>query len=73
MTLRDLLLLVLSERGGDFQSASFTADTVVRFERVYTRHGSRYVHVREREIGELVGMNDLVDFDAYAGDFMGED
>ena len=30
---RDALELLLSEEGGDFQSASFTADTVIRIER----------------------------------------
>lgn len=74
ITFRDLLLQVLMSNGGDFQSARFTADTVVRVERRAVRpDGKGYtVHVWERAIGELPDCEDLVNAEAFSGDFMGE-
>ena len=69
----DALSLILCERGGDFQGASFTADTVVRIERVGYRNGARYVHVFEREIRDLYDCAGLADADCYVCDFFGDD
>ena len=63
----------LGERGGDFQGASFTADTVVRIERVGYRNGARYIHVFEREIRDLYDCAGLADADCYVCDFMAEE
>jgi hypothetical protein len=69
---RDALLLLLSERGGDFRSAEFTADTVFRVERrKITAPGKYEIHVWEREISSLPGCADLVNSEAHTADFMG--
>lgn len=73
LTFRDMLLHVLAEKGGDFQGAEFSADTVIRVERVKVEGSMRTVHVREREISQIKGCDDLVNAEAYAGDFFGED
>ena len=71
---RDVLLLILNEKGGDFQGAEFTADSVVRVERIgLDRKGFRSVHVWERAIGDLLDCDDLVRADTFAGDFMGDE
>jgi hypothetical protein len=70
---RDVLLSILSEKGGDFQGPAFTADSVVRIERIgQDARGFRSVHVRELDL-TAIGCGDLVDADAYVGDFLGED
>ena len=73
LTFRDMLLHILSEEGGDFQGAEFTADTVIRVERVAMTPNGRMIHVREREISELADLSDLVDANSYVCDFMGDD
>ena len=72
-TFRDVLLLLLAERGGDFQGAAFTADTTIRIERrTPCANGAYRVHVREREISAITDCADLADADAWTGDFMGD-
>lgn len=73
VSIRDTLLHVLMREGGDFQSASFTSDTVVRVERLSVKGGFRTVHVWEREIGQLADCADLVAADTYVSDFMTDD
>lgn len=69
---RDWLLSLLTHKGGDFQAASFTADTVLRVERRAVDGPGKYrIHVWERPIAELCA--DLVNVDAYTCNFIGED
>jgi hypothetical protein len=69
---RDAFLHLLMREGGDFQSASFTADTVIRIERRRVDGAGKYtMHVKEIELSKLA--SDLVNEDAYVGDFMGEE
>lgn len=69
-TFRDVLLHMLMEHGGDFQSAQFTADTVLRVERRWVESPGKYrVHVYERELIKLRDCADLVDADTYTGDW----
>ena len=71
---RDALDSLLMEEGGDFNGAAFTADTVIRVERRCVDAPGKYrVHVWEREIGQLRECGDLVNGEAFTGDFMGED
>jgi hypothetical protein len=73
-TMRDALLHILMERGGDFQDARFSADTVIRVERRAVDAPGQYrLHVKERAIAELPGLSDLVHADAYTGDFCGSE
>jgi len=73
-SLRDALLLLLSEDGGDFQDAAFTADTrIVVIRKRNDGPGRTTVHVWERELPEISSLSDLVNLDAYTGDFMGEE
>ncbi len=70
---RDVLELILSEKGGDFNDAAFSSDTVVRIERRRVDAPGRYsVHVRELALSNI-GCGDLVDADALASDFFGDD
>lgn len=72
-TFRDILLHELMECGGDFQNARFTADTVIRIERRRVDGPGKYsVHVWEREVAKLRDCADLVDDEAYTGDFCGD-
>lgn len=71
---RDALLLLLSEEGGDFQNPSFTADTRITIVRRKVEGNGRYsLHVREREIHQITDCADLVNGEAYTGDFLGEE
>lgn len=71
---REALLSVLAENGGDFRNPAFTADTVIRIERRKITGNYQYtVHVWERTIAELPDCEDLIDSEAYTGDFLGED
>lgn len=73
-TLRDALLLALSENGGDFQNAAFTGDTELVIIRKRPEGPYRYsVHVRTRQLSGLPSVADLVNEQAYTGDFMGEE
>lgn len=68
----DALSMYLTEKGGDFQDAQFTADSCIRVERVaYDGHGRSRVHVRELELSKLVP--DLVNAEFYTGDFCGDE
>ena len=74
VTFREVLLHMLMENGGDFQDATFTADTVLRIERRrVTAPGQYTVHVRERTIDQLADCADLVESEAYTGDFLGDE
>lgn len=71
-TFADAVRSIAMEEGGDFQSASFTADTVIRIERRTPLAGGAYrVNVWERELLQLPACADWVNADAYAADFMG--
>lgn len=73
-TFRDILLSELTERGGDFQDARFSADTVIRVERRRVDGPGNYtVHVWEREVASLPDCDDLVHPDTFAGDFFGDE
>ncbi len=72
-TFRDALLSTLNEKGGDFQSAQFTADTSLVITRCKFIGGSRSTRfetkIREIPISELPDCEDLVDADTYSYDF----
>lgn len=69
-TLRDCLLSILTNMGGDFQNAQFTTDSEVEFTaNVVTRKGARTVLSRVYAIGELPGCGDLADSEYFASDF----
>jgi hypothetical protein len=71
---RDALGTLLRERGGDFRNPRFTADTVLRVDRVkVTAPGVYSVHTWEREISALPDCADLVSADAFTADLIGED
>jgi len=71
---RDALNGVLMRHGGDFQNPLFTADTVLRIERVKGHwNGTRHIHVWEREVSTLADCADLVNADAHTCDFMGDE
>ena len=73
-TFRDMLLSELTERGGDFQNARFTADTVIRVERRAIQGPGKYtMHIWERELSALPDCADLVDAEHFVCDFMSED
>lgn len=73
-TFRDALLSALSERGGDFQNPSFTADTILIIKRIRNvRPGKSEIRIREIEISNLPDCADLVDADTYSYDFTEED
>lgn len=73
-TFEDVVSHVLMERGGDFQNARFTADTVLRVERRAVDAPGKYrVHVFERDISQLPGCADWVDAESYMYDFDGEE
>ena len=72
-TFRDALDLCLSENGGDFQDAKFTADTRIVVVRVAHLETGRTIHVRERELVNISDLADLVAEDSFTGDFMGDD
>ncbi len=71
---RDALLLLLSEEGGDFQDAQFSADTCLTIVRKRTIAPYKYeVHVRERELADLKDCADLINAEAFTSDFFDED
>ena len=72
-TFREALDSLLNQEGGDFQHAQFTADTVIRIERRRVDGSGKYtVHVKELELAQLPDCADLVNQEAYTGDFMGD-
>lgn len=78
-TFRDALLSCLTENGGDFQNAQFTADTeivIVRKARTPTRvtRGEAWT-VREyrRKVLDLPDCADLVNADCDSADLYGDD
>lgn len=67
---RDALDSLLMEKGGDFQNPQFTADTrlcVIR--RRTIAPGRQELHVWERDLTDCATLTDLVNPDAYTGDF----
>lgn len=73
-SMRDALLHILMEHGGDFRAACFTADTVIRVERRAVEAPGKYrVHVRERQISSLLELSDLADSEVYTCDVMGDE
>jgi hypothetical protein len=70
VTFRDVLLHMLMENGGDFQSASFSSDTVIRIERRCVDSPGKYrVHVKELAIAEMADLSDLVEPDTFSCEF----
>lgn len=73
-TFHDILLAELVEKGGDFQNAQFTADTVLRIERkCHDGPGKYRVHVWERKVAQLPDCTDLVNAEVYTSDIMGDE
>lgn len=72
-TLRELVLHLFRERGGDFQSTELTADTVIVVSRCEVRQeGSKRVttHVcREWPITAFKSIKDCVNSEVYSTDF----
>jgi hypothetical protein len=70
----DALQSLLMEDGGDFQNARFTSDTRITIVRKRFDGNGRYsLHVWDREITAIRDCADLVNVDAFTGDFLGED
>lgn len=67
----DVLDSVLANNGGDFQDARFTADTEIVVIRKRYVQGGYQVHVKRIEVSRIDP--DLVDADAYTGDFFGDE
>jgi hypothetical protein len=70
---RDVLESILMHEGGDFQSASFTADTELVFLRKTS--SSPYVYqtrCRVRNLANIPEFSDLVDSEHFSSDFFGE-
>jgi hypothetical protein len=58
--------------GGDFQGARFSADSEIVIERREIQAPGKYrIHVKRIEVAKLVP--DMVNMEAYAGDFFGEE
>jgi hypothetical protein len=73
-TFAECLESLLMENDGDFQGGKFTADTEIVIIRKAFDGGGRYrVHVRRYLVADLPGCKDIVNTDAYTGDFLGED
>lgn len=73
-TFRDALLSALMEKGGDFQSAKFTADTELIVERIRVHGPGRMsVHTRRWPVADLPDCGDLVDPECFSWDFNGAD
>lgn len=75
VTLRDVIQLVMSERGGDFQSAMLTADTEISVTAYRAGPDQRIRSKRTRywPITAFGSIADYVDQDAHTGDFHGCD
>jgi hypothetical protein len=74
VTFREALDCLLMEDGGDFRSAQYTADTrITVIRRKITGPGKYELHVWERELMDLPACADLVNTEAYTGDFMGDE
>jgi hypothetical protein len=70
---RSWLLSLLCHKAGDFQSAQFTEDTVIRIERHANDGPGKYrVHVKELPIASLPGCTDLIRASTFTSDFMGD-
>lgn len=68
-TIRQLLLYLLMEHGGDFQNAKFTCDTVVQFVRT-KQEGRRTVkRIREVDLDKFKDVSDLIAEGVFEGDF----
>jgi hypothetical protein len=73
VTFADALQFLLMEDGGDFQDAQFSADTrITVIRRKITGPGKYELHVWERELADLPTCADLVNADAYTGDFFND-
>jgi hypothetical protein len=72
-TLRELLLHVLCEHGGDFQSASFTCDTEIVVRRETLSDGRRKVVSRSWPITAFKSVSDMVEADVFTGDYCSDD
>ncbi len=72
-TMRDVILHELMERGGNFQDARFSADTVVCVTRTRReKSGAVSTHSRAVLLSAWPDCSDLVYADAYASDFCPE-
>lgn len=71
-TFREALNSLLMHKGGDFRNALFSADTVLRIERKRSTAKGYEVHVWERELASLCTCKDLINPDAFTGDFCGQ-
>lgn len=69
VTFRDALMSLLNEKGGDFQNASFTADSTITIK----RSNGKFSHVRHIEIATLTDCGDLVNPDSFTYDYSDED
>lgn len=69
-TLRELLLHIVHERGGDFQGCDFTSDTEIVITRDRAqRTGFNTIRSRYWPITAFKSVADMVKADTYAGDF----
>lgn len=69
---RDALDSLLMREGGDFSGAQFSADSEIVIERRRIEGPGKYsIHVKRIELAKIAP--DLVNVDAYASDFFGEE
>jgi len=74
VSFRDALDHLLMAEGGDFQGAQFSNDTrITVIRRKITGPGKYELHVWERELSQLADCADLVNTEAYTGDFFGNE
>ncbi len=71
-SLKEILCNILTNSGGDFRNASFTEDTVIRFERT-TVLGTHKRRVAVKEIAVTDIDSSLVNHDVFTCDLLGED
>lgn len=69
VSFRDALMSLLTEKGGDFQNPSFTADSTITIK----RSNGNFSHVRHIEISSLNDCEDLVNLDSFTYDYSSED
>lgn len=72
-TLRDVIELVMCEKGGDFQMARLTADTEILVTSRRLTDGRTKTHTRYWSVTAFPSIADYVDAETCTGDFCGCD
>jgi hypothetical protein len=72
-SMRDILLHVLMEKGGDFQDARFSADTLIIVGHHWQSGPVSKSHARYVRVADWPGCEDLIHADADSSDFIPEE